>query len=86
MMLPPDDLDAEDFEPYDVPRGSCPRCGSNDIRHLLIGLPAGPEPMNSTPVWVEWVGCVHPGHDRECDSCGFAWTLADPSAHAISSR
>ena len=47
MMLPPDDFDADDFEPYDVPRGSCPRCGSNDIRHLVIGLPVGPEPMNS---------------------------------------
>lgn len=52
-MLTPHDIYAEDFEPYDVPRGSCPRCGSNDIRHLVIGLPTGPEPMNSTPVWVD---------------------------------
>jgi len=49
MMLPPDEFDNADFKPYAVPRGTCPRCGSNDIRHLIIGLPAGPEPVNSTP-------------------------------------
>ncbi len=41
MMLPPDEFDHADFKPYHVPRGTCPRCGSNDIRHLIIGLPAG---------------------------------------------
>lgn len=76
MMLSPDHLATDDFEPYDVPRGTCPQCGSNDVRHLIIGLPAGPEPMNNTPQWVVWVGCVPPGHNRECDQCGLAWVSA----------
>lgn len=84
MLLPPDQLAADESEPYDVPRGTCPRCGSNDVRHLIIGLPAGPEPMSGTPEWVDWVGCVHPGHDRECDHCGLVWSIADPSRAATS--
>lgn len=78
MMLPPDEFDHADFKRYHVPRGTCPRCGSNDIRHLIIGLPAGPEPVNSTPEWVDWVGCAHPGHDRECNHCEFQWTENPP--------
>lgn len=86
MMLPPDDLDPNDFQPYDIPRGSCPRCQSNDIRHLVIGLPVDPEAMNSTPQWIDWGGCVGPEYDRSCDSCGFAWTFADPTVDAIPSQ
>ncbi len=74
MMLPPDELDGQEVEPYDLPRGTCPRCGSGNVRHLIVGLPAGPEPMNSTPDWVDWLGCVHPGHDRQCDQCGLTWS------------
>lgn len=62
---------------HDVPRGICPRCGSDDVRHLAIGMPAGPEVTSGTPPWVSWVGCVHPGHDRECDACGEAWSASN---------
>lgn len=71
MMLPPDDLERE---PYHVPRGICPTCGSGDITHLVIGLPTGPDVMTGDPTWVRWIGCVHPGYDRECTSCGSTWT------------
>src|SRR5689334_19883128 len=58
MMLPPEDLERE---PYDVPRGACPACGSGDVTHLVIGMPSGPGAMEGDPDWVHWVGCVHPG-------------------------
>jgi hypothetical protein len=77
-MFPPSELDRHVIEPYDVPRGTCPRCGSGDVQHLLVGMPAWPESMDRTPDWVEWVGCIHPGHDRECDHCGLAWSGEDP--------
>jgi len=31
MMVPPDELDGHEVEPYDLPRGTCPRCGSGDV-------------------------------------------------------
>ena len=76
MLLPPE-LDGHEVAPYSRPRGTCPRCGSGDVNHLVIGMPALPESMDSTPDWVEWVGCIHPGHDRECDGCGLAWSGTD---------
>jgi hypothetical protein len=79
MMLPPDGLDDLEFEPYAAPRGVCHDCGSDEVRHLIIGLPAGPEAMSGTPDWVSWVGCVHPGHDRECSQCGLTWTAEYPA-------
>jgi hypothetical protein len=73
MVLPSDELDRQ-VELYDLPRGICRRCGSGDVRHLWIGMPALPGSMDTTPDWVEWVGRMHPGHDRECDGCGLHWT------------
>ena len=73
MMILPSDGDAAAVQSYDLPRGTCPVCGSGDVRHLVIGLPADPEPAASSPQWVDWVGCLHPGYDRECDGCGFQW-------------
>ncbi len=29
--------------------------------------------MDTVPAWVESVGCVHPGHNRECRRCGHEW-------------
>jgi hypothetical protein len=74
MPIMSDALFVHELEPYALPRGTCPRCGSGDVRHLMIGMPAHPQSMDSTPRWVEWVGCMHPGHDRECDGCGLDWT------------
>jgi hypothetical protein len=74
MPITSDAIYGHEIEPYDLPRGTCPECGSGDVRHLMIGMPADPESMDSTPTWVEWVVCLHPGHDRECDHCGLDWT------------
>ena len=74
MSIMSDAVYGRELEPYDLPRGTCPRCGSGDVRHLMIGDPTHPESMDITPNWVEWVGCIHPGHDRECDGCGLDWT------------
>jgi hypothetical protein len=85
MMLPPGGVDADEVAPYDAPRGRCPSCGSSEVRHLMIGLPMDPETTTRTPVWVEWVGCGHPGYDRECERCGSTWDSEDPHRGAPSS-
>jgi hypothetical protein len=72
MTLPPDQLGDVDIEPYDVPRGTCPRCGSGRVRHHIIGYPPPPEARH-TPRWVAWEGCIHPGYDRDCRACGLTW-------------
>ena len=55
MMLPPDQWGSgEPTPPYDVPRGTCPRCGSTQVVHLVIGMPASPEELGSGPDWVSW--------------------------------
>lgn len=82
-MLPPDDLEGE---PHDVPRGACPECASGDVTHLVIGMPAGPGAMEDDPDWVRWVGCVHPGFDRECGSCGATWSNRPVSAYGEFAR
>jgi hypothetical protein len=74
MMLPPDDW-AGDAVPHDVPRGTCASCGSDEVVHLVIGMPASAEAWGSGPDWVNWVGCVHPGWDRECRRCGACWSV-----------
>ena len=76
MTIRRDDGKADEESAYDVPRGTCPACGGSEIRHLVIGLPADPGPLASTPTWVEWVGCLHPGYDRECERCGVQWDSA----------
>ena len=74
MSLP--DMAAPDTgaEPYDVPRGTCPECGSRAVKHLVIGYLEHPEAMDTAPAWVEWVGCMHPGYNRECRRCGLTWS------------
>jgi hypothetical protein len=61
-----------DVDPYDVPRGTCPSCGSGRVRHHIIGYPPPPEARN-TPRWVSWEGCLHPGYTRSCRACGARW-------------
>lgn len=78
----PDEIDPDDterdVESYDVPRGTCPRCRSRRVTHLLIGDRSGPLPPGAFPAWVDWVGCAHPGYDRRCTACGNAWD-SEPS-------
>lgn len=64
---------------YNLPRDTCPSCRSGAVIHLVIGMPSGPEAMNGFPEWVRWVGCIHPGYDRECHSCGATWTSRSES-------
>jgi len=53
-------------------RGTCPKCGSGEVLHLVFGLPGNPE---AEPDWVRFEGCVIDGvpDDRECESCGHRW-------------
>jgi hypothetical protein len=55
-------------------RGVCPRCGSGNVIHLLIGLLAAPAFPGQVPDWVRPVGCIHPGYTRVCSDCGNTWT------------
>jgi hypothetical protein len=40
-------------------------------------MPATQDDLGSGPDWVHWVGCVHPGWDRECLTCGARWSVSD---------
>lgn len=73
MMLPPDDSEQK---VVNVPRGICPECGSGEVMHLLIGMLLMEECATSQQDWVRVVGCVHPGYNRECASCGATWTCS----------
>jgi hypothetical protein len=74
MLPPPSGFEDLEVEPYDVPRGTCPRCGSGNVRHLVAGVRGAPEwTEGSTPDWVDGVGCCLPLENRECDQCGWAW-------------
>lgn len=63
---------------YDERRDTCPKCASTEVRHLIIGMPSGPDDMDGSPEWVSWVGCIDPGFNRECGSCGYQWGTAWP--------
>jgi ribosomal protein S27AE len=58
-------------------RGTCPRCGSGDVIHVVLGMPA-PFEVESAPPWVEFAGCVLVGEPttRRCDRCGAGWDPA----------
>jgi hypothetical protein len=73
-MTMSDAINGYEPEPYDVPRGTCPECGSRAVKHLVAGVPGSPEwTMGSPPKWVEGVGCCLPLHNRECRRCGLEW-------------
>ena len=59
-------------------RGTCPRCGSDQVVHVVFGLPA-PGAAERAPEWVEFAGCVvwpNPP-DRRCEHCGHAWSSTE---------
>ena len=72
QILPPVTGDRNEAVAYEVPRGTCPRCGTDQIVHLVIGMPTSADVMTG-PDWVSWVGCIHPGFDRSCADCGLTW-------------
>src|SRR5699024_411415 len=54
-------------------RDTCPRCGSDQVIHHVIGMPVAGV-MESSPPWVVWEGCVGLGPERECRACEHAWS------------
>lgn len=73
MMKSPDELADQEVEPYDVRRGTCPRCGSRAVVHHLYGLP-DPRAVESWPRWISWEGCLRDVFDRSCRACGARWS------------
>ena len=73
MMLPPDGREPLRPARYDVPRGTCPRCGTDQVVHLVIGMPSQSDDARIEPTWATWIGCRHPGFDRSCAECGHTW-------------
>lgn len=57
-------------------RGTCPRCGSDQVLHHMIGMPAL-EAYESSPPWVLWEGCTGLGPERECEECKHTWHPED---------
>ncbi|CAM3449954.1 hypothetical protein NODU109028_17485 [Nocardioides dubius] len=55
-------------------RDTCPTCSSEDVVHFVIGMPASSDDVEGSPEWERWVGCIHPGYDRECRTCGATWS------------
>ncbi|WP_343989907.1 hypothetical protein [Nocardioides dubius] len=37
-------------------------------------MPASSDDVEGSPEWERWVGCIHPGYDRECRTCGATWS------------
>jgi hypothetical protein len=68
-MSPP----GPESEPYDVPRGTCPSCGSGAVVHHVYGYLEDPSAMERAPGWVQWEGCVRNPWTRSCRACGFEW-------------
>ena len=65
-------------------RGTCPRCGSEQVVHVLFGMPA-PGASEQAPEWVEFGGCVvwPDARDRRCQRCDHAWSATEaPTADA----
>ncbi len=57
-------------------RGTCPRCGSAEVLHRVLGMPVL-EALESSPDWVRWEGCTSLGPERECGACEHQWSPAD---------
>lgn len=57
-------------------RGTCPRCGSGQVLHHIIGMPLF-EAMETSPAWVRWEGCTGLGPERECQACEHQWEPDD---------
>ena len=50
MSIMSDAIYEPEPEPYDVPRGTCPECGSGAVKHFVIGYLVHPEAMETAPV------------------------------------
>ena len=74
---------ASDWPPLSLPsgdwgpRGTCPTCHSEEVTHIVIGMPDF-DLMQLAPSWVEFAGCVvESPADRRCESCGRTWSAQD---------
>lgn len=59
--------------PYNAPRGSCPDCGSGEVRHVVAG-PFEDRSQVDDPQWVDWRPDLVIHCDRECETCGLEWS------------
>lgn len=54
-------------------RGTCPRCGSGEVVHIVYGMPAD---VVEAPPWIRFGGCVvriDSEIDRICEACDLRW-------------
>ncbi|MGO1198263.1 MAG: (deoxy)nucleoside triphosphate pyrophosphohydrolase [Dermabacteraceae bacterium] len=86
MILPEGGTEAEeDSAQSPWVRGTCPRCGGDQVLHHVIGMPML-EAHESSPPWVIWEGCVGSGPERECQECGHAWWPEDVGVAEVPER
>lgn len=52
-------------------RGSCLKCGSENVSHHYLGMPDF-DMVQLAPHWVSW-SCVSGPQDRSCEDCDFLW-------------
>lgn len=76
ILEPSDDVPPADSPEHRWERGTCPRCGGDQVLLHVIGMPSHGA-MESSPPWVVWEGCTGLGPDRECDGCGNSWWADD---------
>lgn len=60
-------------------RGTCPHCGSTDVRHRVFGLPDFSyfcDTDGNVFEWVDLEGCLMPDEptfNRNCERCRHQW-------------
>jgi hypothetical protein len=61
-----------------VDLGACPRCGGDDVLHIVYGL-VGAHAADEAPAWVRFAGCAVQPENRVCQTCGHEWYDDQPS-------
>lgn len=76
MILPEQDPRTDSWkDPWKArSRGTCPACGSREVRHTVYGMPS-PQAYDSAPSWIDFGGCCPVvGGNRSCETCQSTWT------------